>query len=722
MEFNLIIDLDSTQISLSASFEQSMLIPVDKVEALKERCIAKRDSLKVNLKISKLCDDTDLQVVILEGKEQDVLLAERMISAWLTGSKALLVKNHLVDYILHNVEGASRDGLYSGDQTEATLLWLKASTKEEEERVLQSFLQCVKECEKLQNQHQTTSDFENQNGSSEMNSFQNLQDNQHRHNVQVQNQTDQAAQNQRQDHQPADNQGTVDNHASAANEYPIHVDTVAHSTSIPTETVQQSGSHYVIHTMFIPADKVILLKRIFHDMCNSKENHIDKDDVTLKLREYNEEKELQEVSLHGCCKDVHLAERRITAWLSGHIALFVDTHIKATILSNAVSGTIDKKYHNDQNNCSLVWFNANIDEKQHHAQQVMCVSKGEYEKLQQEHRLLFTRFCSVQDPHDVQDQNQAVQTDYTQGRDQCSANHQSPADYQTNDTGATVTDDQVLDASTFSVGADDRQNTDMYDIIDGDTSDDPVVDSSNDEDPAADKTPIGDQEQTEDTENQNLNHNMNSIHSEVEHMSSHPANPIVTCSRGRYQPVHGQIYQALHIQTRTGGGKDEWQLVPVTSEDLSRWCHRKQSIAIHQSIPDVSEHSTNQDQAPSENSASGKEYKKYTTEAEGKETKSSETATSTTVSATSSTELIISTSDSVTSMTEPTTSTTAESATSTSESVTATTESTTSTSESVTATTESTTSTSEAGTSTSESATSSFIYWGLKLLDGLTKV
>ena len=142
--------MDSLQEYKNAHVIHTMFISVDKVDSLIPRYDGKSNTLNVNLMTSKEYEyKTKAQKVFLRGKRKDVHLAERKIIAWLSGHKALLVKHHLVHYILREVKDAAVDRKYYGSQGKAKLIWFKANTDAEEHRSMQLYTKCIEKYVKL---------------------------------------------------------------------------------------------------------------------------------------------------------------------------------------------------------------------------------------------------------------------------------------------------------------------------------------------------------------------------------------------------------------------------------------------------------------------------------------------------------------------------------------------------------------------------------------------
>ena len=83
MASNQTMDADSLREHGDVLVTLTMLIPVEKVDSLRQRYDEKRDNLNVKLTTSKEHDPKiKLQEVILHGMRTDVHLAERKITAW----------------------------------------------------------------------------------------------------------------------------------------------------------------------------------------------------------------------------------------------------------------------------------------------------------------------------------------------------------------------------------------------------------------------------------------------------------------------------------------------------------------------------------------------------------------------------------------------------------------------------------------------------------------
>ena len=133
------MDADSLREHGDVLLNHTMLIPVEKVDSLRQRYHEKCDNLNVKLSTSKEHDPkTNLQEVILHGMRKDVHVAERQITAWLSGKKALLVYNCLEGYILRASKDTSIDREYYGDKGIGNLIWFKAKTDVQEQKSMKS--------------------------------------------------------------------------------------------------------------------------------------------------------------------------------------------------------------------------------------------------------------------------------------------------------------------------------------------------------------------------------------------------------------------------------------------------------------------------------------------------------------------------------------------------------------------------------------------------------
>ena len=165
MAGNQTMDADSLREHGDVLVTLTMLIPGEKVDSLRQRYDEKRDNLNVKLTTSKEYDPKiKLQEVNLHGMRKDVHLAERKITAWLSGKKVVLVYTYLVGYILRAIKHTSVDKEYYGGKGIAKLIWFKAKSDVQEQRSMKLYVKCLDEYFILEKELRAECDTKQQNG------------------------------------------------------------------------------------------------------------------------------------------------------------------------------------------------------------------------------------------------------------------------------------------------------------------------------------------------------------------------------------------------------------------------------------------------------------------------------------------------------------------------------------------------------------------------------